>query len=140
MHSSIRAVDDDMAARTIQSPVARRLVGAAMTTDEIISRAPAQAAAKARGNAMAKRRPVGGFVLADNDNRPGGSRGGRHEGRPGLHGSDQRRQPRDGRAAVEEHGAAVQVLRMGADRIGHAALTLAGVIAAKVRQVIRARS
>ncbi|MGF6321837.1 hypothetical protein ABID82_002264 [Methylobacterium sp. PvP062] len=139
MHSSFRAVDDDMTARAIQFPVARRLVGAAMTTDEIISGAPAQAAAKARGNAMAKRRAVGGFVLAHNDNRPDGGGRGRNEGDPGLHGRDQGGQLGDSRAALQEHRTAIQILRMGADRVGHAALAVASALAAQVRQVIRAR-
>jgi hypothetical protein len=140
MHSSFRAVDDDMAARAIHFPLARKLVGAAMTTDEIISGDPAQAAAKAGSNTIAKRQPVGGFVLADNDNRAGGGRGRGHEGRPGLDGRDHRRQPGNGSAAVEEHGAAIQILRMGADRVGHAALVWAGALTAQVRQVIGARS
>lgn len=139
MHSSIRAVDDDMATRAIQSPVARRLVGAAMATNEIISGAPAQAAAKARGNAMAKRRTVGGFVLAHNDNRPDGGGRGRHEGDPGFHGRDQGRQLGHGRATLQEHRSAVEILCMGADRVGHTALAVACALAAKVRQVIRAR-
>ena len=111
---------------------------AVMATEDSISGAPLKATAQARGNAMAKRRPVGGFVLAHNDNRPDGGGRGRHEGDPGFHGRDQGRQLGHGRAALKEHRAAVQILRMGADRVGHAALAIAGALAAQVRQVIRA--